>query len=129
MTHEPPAVRPDSALPPVYDVFVGYAGPDHALVERLVNLLHGRISVWWDRFLAPDESFDSAIPEILRSSRVLAMLVSSHTWDGKPTPAKNSRFAIAHARQLKILPLWVGLPVVMEQERTLSQVSSSLCSF
>lgn len=68
MTHEPPAVRPDSALPPVYDVFVGYAGPDHALVERLVNLLHGRISVWWDRFLAPDESFDSAIPEILRSS-------------------------------------------------------------
>jgi hypothetical protein len=109
MTDETPLPRSDSTVPPVYDVFVGYAGPDHVLAERLVNLLHGRVAVWWDRFLAPDESFDGAIPEILRNSRVLAILVSSHTWDGQTYASEELAIAIAHARQLKtrILPLWV----------------------
>jgi hypothetical protein len=109
MTDEMALPRSDSSLPPVYDIFVGYAGPDHALAERLVNLLHGRVAVWWGRFLAPDESFDSAIPEILRNSRVLTILVSTHTWDGHTYASEELAIAIALARQLKtrILPLWI----------------------
>lgn len=100
---------PPDVPPPAYDVFLGYAGPDRDLAERLAGLLHGRVAMWWDHFLLPDESFDIAIPRILSSSRVFALIVNPRTWGTQYYASDELNRAVQLARdgKMRIVPIWV----------------------
>lgn len=97
-----------------YDLFLAYAGPDHGHAKSLVEHLHGRITVYWDGFMRPEEDFDRVIPSRLRASRVFTVLVSATTWDGQHYASEELGMAVALARQhrLTIVPIWLDdIPV------------------
>jgi hypothetical protein len=92
-----------------YDLFLAYAGADLPTARALVNELHGRVSVFWDHFIPPDESFQSAIPRALRSSLVFAVLVSTNTWKDQHYTSDEVALAVelARERKMRVVPIWL----------------------
>lgn len=100
-----------------YDVFLAYASPDRDVAAQLVSELQKRgLLVSWDGNLVPDESFDTSIPQLIASSRVFAVLVSSLTWDGQQYASEELAAAIQYARrsEMSISPVWLQ-PMAIEK--------------
>lgn len=72
--HDP---KPDTAAP---DVFISYARPDRALVDRLVTCLDVlAVNVWTDHNLAPGGAFTNDITRELNRCRVLIVCWTPHS--------------------------------------------------
>jgi len=67
-----------------WDVFLAYASPDRARAWVLYNALTATgLKVCFDQeVLRPGDNWHRALPRHLRSSRIVVVLVSSHTSDG-----------------------------------------------
>ena len=62
------------------DIFISYARPDRAKVERLGEFLEtAGYSVWWDRQIEGGEDFYAAIERELTSAKVVIVAWSEHS--------------------------------------------------
>jgi len=62
----------------VADVFLSYARTDRARAKRVARFFESRgLSVWWDRDIAPGQSFDQVIERELARARSVVVLWSS----------------------------------------------------
>lgn len=115
-----------------HDAFVAYAGSDLAQAKNLVSELQARrVSVLWDHLLHAEESFTTAIPSAILSSRVLALLVSQKTWDGQHYATQELTLAIEVARKgdMMIVPVWLEpIPVEKRPYGLASHVGVDLAS-
>jgi len=100
-----------------HDVFVAYAGPDRDVAVKLVRELHSRrVTVCWDGLLNAEDSFDSAIPDMLSTCRVFTVIVSPITWDGQHYATEELTMAVQLARNSRIViaPVWLS-PIEIEE--------------
>ena len=66
------------------DIFISYAREDHERVHRLANVLEGKgYSVWWDREIAPGETFASVIERELHGAKCVFAIWSSRSIDSQ----------------------------------------------
>lgn len=93
-----------------YDVFISFAGPDRARAETLHDLLEKRgFEVFLaERDIALGDFWDSAIPQSLRRSRSVAVLLSERTADAH-FQREEIQFAIQLQRQgqLTLIPIFL----------------------
>jgi TIR domain-containing protein len=62
------------------DIFISYARADKGKAELLANAFSREgWSVWWDREIAPGQSFDETIESALNSARCVVVLWSKHS--------------------------------------------------
>ncbi len=65
-------------------IFLSYRKKDRALANTLMHMIHKQkdllgISIWYDEFLAPGESFNDSIKEALQESDIMILLVTPNT--------------------------------------------------
>ena len=93
-------------------IFMSYRKKDRILANKLMKMIHTYpafrdIAIWYDEFLVPGESFDSAIRESMNSCDLFALLVTHHLLEPHNYVLK-TEFPEAKAAGLRILPVQMG---------------------
>lgn len=74
-----PAGRPESALSPPVDVFISYSPRDHAIAEKLRELLENEgWDVWWDQDLYAGATWEEMLLDELSRCKAVVVLWSQH---------------------------------------------------
>jgi TolA protein len=99
---EPPVEDRSGGRPS--DVFISYAREDQETAKALANVLSAKgWKIWWDRKIAPGESFDKAIERQLKTCKCAIVLWSTHSVDA--TWVRNE--ARRAARRSVLLPILI----------------------
>jgi hypothetical protein len=76
------------------DVFISYARDDREHAAALASALEGRgVSVWWDRQIAPGQTFDDVIEDALTGARCVLVLWSPRSTESRWVRAEASAAA------------------------------------
>lgn len=94
-------------------IFLSYRKKDRAYANALMQLIHANpetygISIWFDEFLIPGESFRESISRILQDSELFAMVVTPNLLekvDGKPNFVMGEEYPAAKRAGKAILPV------------------------
>ena len=99
---EPPVEDRSGSRPS--DVFISYAREDQETAKALAKVLSAKgWKIWWDRKIAPGESFDKAIERQLKTCKCAIVLWSTHSVDA--TWVRNE--ARRAARRSVLLPILI----------------------
>lgn len=94
-------------------IFMSYRKKDRHYANELMKMIHKHpefhtIAIWYDEFLTPGESFRENIEKMMRSSKLVTLLVTPNLLeyvDGKPNYVMEHEYPDARKAEIEILPI------------------------
>jgi len=89
-------------------IFLSYRKKDRKYAQELMKLIHKNdfcrdIAIWYDEFLVPGESFNDAIADALKKSKLFALVVTPNLIN-EENYVMTTEYPMARERKMHILP-------------------------